>query len=77
MVGLLCASSKTSETRFSLTAENQANILEQMRPVVKRFLSHRGFSPVIMIVPPHVIRDQSDGSGWRPLETTRRAKPAV
>jgi len=50
-----------------LTTENRANILEHMRRDVKRFLSHRGFSPVITVAPPHVIRGQSDGLGWWPL----------
>jgi deoxyhypusine synthase len=73
----------TTQTDFRLLAEIVRRMdrggvyLNVGSAVVKRFLSHRGFSPVIMIVPPHVIRDQSDGSGWRPLETTRRAKPAV
>jgi hypothetical protein len=55
------------ENKFSLTTENRANILEHMRRDVKRFLSHRGFSPVITVAPPHVIRGQSDGLGWWPL----------
>jgi hypothetical protein len=42
---------KSLKTRFSLTSENRANILEQMQRDVKSFLSHHGFSPVIMIVP--------------------------
>jgi len=32
-----------------LTAENHANILEQMGRDVKSFLLHRGFSPVILL----------------------------
>src|SRR5690349_1653767 len=56
-----------TENKFSLTTENRANILEHMRRDVKRFLSHRGFSPVINVAPPHVIRGQSDGLGWWPI----------
>src|SRR5690349_15956011 len=38
-----------TENKFSLTTENRTNILEHMRRDVKRFLSHRGFSPVINV----------------------------
>src|SRR5215208_2561096 len=38
-----------AKMNFHLTAENLPNILEQMRRDVKSFLSHRGFSPVILL----------------------------
>src|SRR5215213_11482912 len=41
--------SRDSKINFQLTSENRANILEHMRRDVKSFLSHRGFSPVILL----------------------------
>jgi hypothetical protein len=41
--------SSNPKINFQLTSENRANILEHMRRDVKSFLSHRGFSPVILL----------------------------
>jgi len=53
-----------------LTSENRANILEQMRRDVKSFLSHRGFSPVIMLrrlMSSGISRTVPDGGRLKPL----------